>query len=338
MPNEDTRMLKLAYQQMAYGIIILNQRNEIIFMNQMAEEIRGRSAQIIQGNNVLSCHPQKIKEVVARSLKALREEDPKNSNRMTIDKRNDKYYETNYIPIKNNNGSYLGSMLISKDITEQRKLEEKRLSHLKHFEEEADRLRAELQELFFSSLDSLIKTLEAKDKYTEGHSTRVADISRKIAQYSCDISPQIDTIELASQFHDIGKVGIPESILNKPGKLNEEEFSYIKEHPILGEDILAPILKPKSIKPKPMKKVIRHHHERYDGRGYPDGLKEDEIPIGARILAIADSYDAMTTDRPYRNALTPRTALKEINSNLGTQFDPELGEVFLMLHDKGVIN
>jgi len=136
------------------------------------------------------------------------------------------------------------------------------------------------------------------------------------------------SIELAAILHDVGKIGVPESILLKKSKLTDEEFSQIKIHPIKGESIIKQVVE---LKNKAL--IVRAHHERYDGRRYPDGLAKQNIPLGVRIMSVADSYDAMTSNRPYRMSLSHNTAVKEIVKNSGTQFDPEVVEHFLKLAD-----
>jgi HD-GYP domain-containing protein (c-di-GMP phosphodiesterase class II) len=135
---------------------------------------------------------------------------------------------------------------------------------------------------------------------------------------------ELKDLELASILHDVGKIAVPEKILNKRGRLTDEEFAYIKEHPVVGENILKPIIELQQVA-----NVVRHHHERYDGQGYPDGLKSLEIPIGSRIMAVADAYDSITTARPYRNADSHNSAVKEIIKCSGAQFDPEVVGFFL---------
>jgi HD-GYP domain-containing protein (c-di-GMP phosphodiesterase class II) len=135
---------------------------------------------------------------------------------------------------------------------------------------------------------------------------------------------ELGELELAAVLHDIGKIAVPESILNKPGKLTSAEFTLIKEHPVRGEAILSPVIELKEIG-----RIVRAHHERYDGTGYPDKLKGREIPLGARIMTIADTYDSITSERPYRKAASHRYAVKEIINCSGTQFDPEVVENFL---------
>ena len=178
--------------------------------------------------------------------------------------------------------------------------------------------------LFLSTVKSLASAIDAKDEYTRHHSTRVTEFSLKIAAKMGFSEKELGELELAAVLHDVGKIAVPESILNKPGRLTNEEFKLIQEHPVRGEAILSPVIELKQIG-----RIVRAHHERYDGAGYPDKLKGHEIPLGARIMAIADTYDSITSERPYRKAASHRYAIKEIIANSGTQFDPEAVENFL---------
>lgn len=180
-----------------------------------------------------------------------------------------------------------------------------------------------LEKLSVGIIETLARTLEAKDQYTEGHSQRVADYATLVAQKLGLDQATIQNIQLASLLHDIGKIGIPEKILHKPARLNDEEFEYIKSHPTIAARMLEPldIL-------KPLVSWIEFHHERYDGKGYPRGISGNAIPLGARIISVADSFDAMTSDRPYRYAMDKDMALYEIKINAGTQFDPAIAKVF----------
>lgn len=179
---------------------------------------------------------------------------------------------------------------------------------------------------FINLIRALMTMLEAKDQYTAMHSRNVGNISKSLAVALGLSTDLIDDIEIAALLHDIGKVNIPYSIINKPGKLSDEEFAIIKRHP--GNSFI--ILQRLSGLMK-VKEYARYHHERYDGRGYPDGLQGNEIPLGARIITIADTYDAMTSTRSYRKALSHEVAMEEIKNNAGTQFDPRLVESFLTL-------
>ena len=178
--------------------------------------------------------------------------------------------------------------------------------------------------LFLAMVKSLVSALEAKDKYTRDHSTRVTDITVSIARKMGLDERELRDLELAAVLHDVGKIALPERILNKKSTLTEDEMSQIRTHPVIGETILMPVVELRQIT-----KLVRHHHERYDGSGYPDKLKGQEIPIGARIMAVADTYDAITSDRPYRNGESHTYAVKEIIRCSGTQFDPEVIEHFL---------
>ena len=185
------------------------------------------------------------------------------------------------------------------------------------------RLYDKMGQLFVQMVQSLSSAIDAKDRYTHGHSHRVTLFSLAIADALMLTGDVKDTLQLSALLHDIGKLGIPEDILCKPARLTKEEFEIIKQHPIIGTRIIEPI--------KPLQKILpgmRHHHERYDGRGYPDGLKGREIPLFGRIISVADTYDAMTSDRSYRKGLSSDIALEEIQTCAGTQFDPMVVEAF----------
>ncbi len=184
----------------------------------------------------------------------------------------------------------------------------------------------DLQRLFTGSIKALAQALEAKDEYTQGHSARVAEESVNIARYLSLSDTEIQRMWLAGYLHDIGKIGIKEAVLNKPGKLNEEEWNLIQQHPVVAGRILGPIPELSDIID-----IIVHHHERYDGSGYPDGLEGNSIPLGARILAVADTYDALTSRRPYRDSLTLEEAYRILEEAAGTYLDPVIARAFLNL-------
>jgi len=189
-----------------------------------------------------------------------------------------------------------------------------------------------LEELFLASVQSLAEALELKDPYTRGHSIRVSHYSSVIAQTMGLGGEMLRQIELGGHVHDIGKIGVRESVLNKVGRLTPEEYEHIMTHPVLGWRILAPLLgeTPHALN------IVRWHHERYDGRGVPDGLKGDEIPVEARIVAAADALDAMTSDRPYRPAeMSLEAVIDEIVRNSGTQFDPDVVRAVVACADGG---
>lgn len=195
------------------------------------------------------------------------------------------------------------------------------------------------KKLFINTTIALAQAIEAKDHYTAGHTERVTNLSLEIAKKLKEKNKKLDFNEklleqlyIASLLHDIGKIGVPESILNKGDTLNEEEIKRMQEHPLVGLNILTPIMELKDALPG-----VKYHHERYDGTGYPDGLKEDQIPIIASIISIADAFDAMTTDRPYRKALTRQEAIEEVRRASGKQFAPNVVEALIELYQENKI-
>lgn len=193
--------------------------------------------------------------------------------------------------------------------------------------------RQTLKDSRLEAIQALAKAVDAKDPYTHGHMERVSDVALKIAQTLDLPVDQRDAIQMAGLLHDVGKIGVPDNVLFYVGKMTDAEWAIIKLHPEMGGRILDPIKFSWNLR-----ELIEAHHERYDGAGYPRGLKGEEIPLGSRILAVADSYDAMAHERRYRPALPNDLIVKEIEENLGTQFDPVVGEVFLNLMRAGKIH
>lgn len=184
----------------------------------------------------------------------------------------------------------------------------------------------------FSTLYAFVKAIEVKDPYTQQHSSRVTDLSLQLGRALGCHQEELDVLNFAGPLHDIGKIGIPDSILLKPGPLTDEEYEKIKEHPELGADIVG-----KLGMWDHEQEIIRCHHERYDGNGYPAGLKGDEIPLLARILSVADAFDAMASDRAYRKRMDTEKVVGIIRDCAGTQFDPDVVEALLSIHGQGGI-
>ena len=197
--------------------------------------------------------------------------------------------------------------------------------------DDAIRAKEEIKTLSVEVMEALAHTIDAKDEYTRGHSVRVAKYSRMLAEKLGLSAEDCENVYYMALLHDIGKIGVPNSIINSTSKLTDEEYAVIKTHPGIGYDILA------EIKSRPDLSVgARWHHERYDGKGYPDGKAGEEIPFFARIIAVADSYDAMTSNRSYRQYLPQDVVRAEIEKNIGTQFDPEAARGMLSIIDEDV--
>jgi HD-GYP domain-containing protein (c-di-GMP phosphodiesterase class II) len=195
------------------------------------------------------------------------------------------------------------------------------------------RLYEEVKATFFSTAATLAEAIEKRDPYTGGHVRRVVDISLAVGE-ELGLNPEEkETLQLAAILHDVGKIGIRDRVLLKHGPLTPEELEHIRQHPELGAEILAPVKQLEAVIP-----AVRHHQERCDGQGYPGGLRGDEIPLASRIIAVADAFDAMTTDRPYRPRLNDEAAAKEIQRCAGSQFDPKVVEAFMRAFGAGRIS
>lgn len=177
--------------------------------------------------------------------------------------------------------------------------------------------RGNLERVSVGTLEALVNALEAKDHYLRGHSQRVADFSAMVAGELGLSDNEVEAVRTGGRLHDIGKIGIREEILNKQGPLTDEEFEHVKLHPVTGSEILAPLAHLGHVI-----EYVRSHHERWDGRGYPDGLAGDAIPLGARIIGAVEIYDALTTSRPYQEKMTPELAVERLRDLIGTVVDP----------------
>ena len=200
----------------------------------------------------------------------------------------------------------------------------KQMNEIKRINEELANTNEKLERAYLDTVQTLRYTVEAKDPYTRGHSDRVSAFSVLLGKELGVSSEDLKTLEIGGLFHDIGKIGIPDSILLKEAKLTDDEYSQIKNHPSIGAHILCNAIVFQNILP-----IVKHHHERYDGNGYPSKLVGEQIPYLARIAAVADSFDAMTSKRTYRNAMLIEDVKQEIKRCSGTQFDPNIAEAFL---------
>ncbi len=198
------------------------------------------------------------------------------------------------------------------------------MQEIKRINAELSETNEKLEQAYMDSIQTVRYTVEAKDTYTRGHSDRVSEYSVLIGQKLGLSDEDINRLRIGGLFHDVGKIGVPDSILQKDDKLSDDEYSEIKNHPTIGAHILSTASIFQDIIP-----IVKHHHERYDGRGYPSQLKGEDIPYLARIAAVADAFDAMTSKRVYRNSLPIDIVISEIEKNKGTQFDPQIADAFL---------
>ncbi len=191
-------------------------------------------------------------------------------------------------------------------------------------------LQSQLRQAFTATTDALLAALEARDGYTAGHARSIASLAVEVGRRVGLDDRRLEDLRLGAIFHDVGKLAVPDSVLHKPGELSEGERAIVREHPLAGERILRPVGELARVG-----RIVRHHHERWDGTGYPDGLAGEEIPLEARIVAAVDAYHAMTSDRPYRRALSETRAMRELRAHAGAQFDPTvIDELLHVLGDR----
>ena len=322
----------LLLQGLADGIILTDVDGYIIFVNHSAEQIRNIKADNMIGQHILKCHKDSSEEKVMRAIDFLSTHRDKSYHRMVVDHANQKIYENTYTALFNDQNVMTGIAVITKDRTKERKAEESTANFQRSQSMALENLRIQYYNLHMTSMEMLSDIIESKDKYTDGHSKRVADISSKMFELQYGITEDYLDVQWAAKLHDIGKICIPDRIIGKSGKLTDEEYSVVKQHSVIADAMVKKLDYGNRVAPS-----IRHHHERFDGRGYPDGLSNTAIPVGARIIAIADTYDAMHSCRPYRNPIPFEKCLEEIRKNAGTQFDPEWVDVFTELAETGSI-
>jgi len=316
---------------MPYGVMLVDRDFNIIRANKYISDLSGillndlskhKCYEIVHGNKVLIEKCPLKRSLVSKSSESVE----------FYDDVRDRYFISSVTPIFDENHEVIAYSHPLIDITE---LKTKELSLRKSKDAFFNMLRdvhaahKELQNLYRELLIAFSIAIDAKSPWTKGHSERVTNYALAIAKEMGVDGKDIDILKTAGLLHDIGKIGTYDVILDKPSRLTDDEFSIVKTHPVKGEEILKPIKGLRKVLP-----IVRSHHERFDGKGYPDGLKADEIPLLARILFVADSFDSMTSDRPYRPSPGREYAISELKRCSGTQFDPRVVEAFLKVLDK----
>ncbi|MGD9116662.1 MAG: response regulator [Dehalococcoidia bacterium] len=218
-----------------------------------------------------------------------------------------------------------------KGVLEKKQLEREIKEYQRYLEEKVEEQTKEIRKVFLGAIEALAFALEAKDQYTAGHSRRVTEIAVAIGKEMGLSKECVEDLRWGGLLHDVGKIAIDQIIQNKPGKLTEAEYEHIMTHANVGAGIVRPVVNSKVVE------MIEHHHDRYDGKGMNQVVAGEDIPLCARILAVADSFDAMTSDRPYRAAMSVDEALEEIKRCTGSQFDPEVAAAFLKIPVTGIV-
>jgi PAS domain S-box-containing protein/putative nucleotidyltransferase with HDIG domain len=319
------------FDSMPYGIMLLDRDYNIIRTNNYISQLTAIPIKELIGRKCFEVIHDTDKPIKGcpciKSMETLKEVCTE-----LYEPRLNKYFLINVVPFFDKKGSakiYIHSLI---DITDSKEKEKKIIESRDAFFnmlKDLDFSFKELKEIYQGLILSFVDALDAKSPWTKGHSERVTNYAIAIAREIGVNENDLEAIRTAALLHDIGKIGTYDTVLDKPGKLTDEEFALVKMHPGRGAEILSPIRQFGPILP-----VIRHHHERIDGKGYPDGLKGDEIPFLARILHVADSFDAMTADRPYRPAPGKEYAVSEFNKYKGIQFDTQAVEAFLRVLSK----
>ncbi len=322
---------RATFDSMPYGLMLIDSDFHIMRVNRYVSDLSGIPINDLIGKR---CHEiihgteKPIEEY--REVKAIKNLQPKMFE--LYEQRLNRYLLISIVPLYKQDVSkqmYIHSIF---DITDNKETEKKLIESQSAFFnmlKDLDFSYKELKEIYQGLIVSFVNALDAKSPWTKGHSVRVTSYAIAIAKELGLKDLDIEPLNTAALLHDIGKIGTYDEVLDKPGKLTDEEFALVKLHPGKGADILSPIRQFQPILP-----IIRHHHERLDGKGYPDGLKDGEIPLYSRIIHVADSYDAMTADRPYRKAPGREFAISELKKYGGLQFDPDAAEAFIRHLDR----
>ena len=322
---------RTTFDSMPYGVLLLDRDSRVIRANKYVSAMCGIPLTDMIGKS--------YNEIIyagesGDSSPALRFDAGYLTPLEYYDKRLNKHFVHYVTPIPDERGLTQNFVLTLVDISDMKEKEDALIKSKNAFFnmlKELDTSHKELKGMYEGIIHSFVNAIDAKSPWTKGHSERVTHYSLSIARALGLKGKDIDLLRIAALLHDVGKIGTYDVILEKPGKLTDEEFALIRMHPVRGEEILKPIKHLSELLP-----IVRHHHERLDGGGYPDGLKNGEIPFFSKIICIADSFDAMTADRPYRASPSREYAISELQRCRGTQFDPQAVDAFLhVLSEKG---
>jgi len=327
---------RATFDSMPYGVMLLDKKFNIIKTNEYISRLTG-----IPIKELINKKCYEIIHDTNRPLEGCPFLKPGNAHSAGAfeyyETKFDRYFMDLVKPFPDKEGLPKNYILSLIDITELKDKEEKIIESRDAFLNmlnDLDFSHRELKKLYEGLIYSFVNAIDAKSTWTKGHSVRVTNYALAIAKEMGLKDKDIETLRTSAILHDIGKIGIYSVILDKPEKLTKEEFDLVKMHPVKGEEILMPIGQLQLSKLQNLLAIIRSHHERIDGKGYPDGLKGDEIPLLARIICVADSFDSMTSDRPYRPTPGKEYAISELKRYSGTQFDPEAVEAFLRVLEK----
>jgi len=299
------------------GICNTDLKGTITYVNKRFEEVSGYSREEVVGKNgfKLGMFPDETLKFLGERMKARLRGEPARHLEIRFKCKDGRWIWVDILGrVIKRWGVPVGLQLTSRDITERKRAEEA------------------LRSAAVETLEAVSSIVEANDPYTAGHSARVTELAIEIARKMGLRDGQIETLRIAGFLHDVGKVGIPGNVLNKPARLTQAEWLMIQAHPVVSAQTAERVAAFEDAVP-----AIRHHHERWDGTGYPDGLKGEEIPLLARILAVADGYDAMTSERPYRRALTEEEVLAELEEGAGTQWDSQVVDVLVKMYEEGAL-
>jgi len=323
---ESEERYRTLFQYSGTAVALIEEDTTISMVNKGIEKLLGCTREETIGKNFVDFLPQEEKQRLLDYHEARRRGEPVLSSYEIEIKRKDGEIRTVLVTVALIPGTTksIASVL---DITERKKTSQElkqKSKQIRNYARQMGRAYKTLEKAYLEMIHALVISVEARDSYTRGHSERVTQYSKEMVNKMGWKVEELKNLELACRIHDVGKIGVSDRILLKDSKLTIAEWAEMKMHPVKGAEMLN-----FSEYFKPIIPIVRHHHERWDGKGYPDGLKGEEIPLGARILAVADTFDAMSSARPYREAVDQKKIIKELKENASTQFDPQIVKIWL---------